>query len=84
MGDPLGGGQRRPRVRQHGRAGLGRRDRAAATVEQWQAEFALQLTDLRAEPRLGQVQPGRRAGEVRLLGHGDEVAKLPQFHNYQL
>ena len=32
------------------------------------------------QARLADVQPRRRAGEVQLLGHGDEVAQMSQLH----
>jgi hypothetical protein len=74
-------GERRPRIRQHGLAGLGEPYRAAGPVEQLRAELPLQPADLRAHPGLGDAHPLGGPGEAPLLGHRDEVLELPQLHN---
>jgi len=53
---------------------------AGAANEQRDAEFGLQRADLLAERRLLHVEPPRRTGDVPLLGDGDEVAEMTQFH----
>ncbi|GAB3872234.1 hypothetical protein GCM10027610_137320 [Dactylosporangium cerinum] len=76
----LDGGERGPRVGQHRRAGRGQPDLPAGAVQQVLPELPLQLPDLRAHARLRDPQPGRGAGEARLLGDGDEVRQLVQLH----
>jgi hypothetical protein len=49
-------------------------------VQEHHAELGLELADLLAHCRLGDVEPLRRAPEVKLLGDGDEVAEMSQFH----
>ena len=44
------------------------------------AELVFEHSQLAAERRLGDVQAGRGAAEMQLLGHGDEVAEMAQFH----
>jgi hypothetical protein len=63
------------RVEQGG-AGGGERHPArpgAPALEQREADVALEAADLLAERRLREAEPARRAAEVELLGHGDEV-----------
>jgi hypothetical protein len=67
-------------VRQHRLARLGQPGDPRGPVEQLLPEFAFELPDLGAHPGLGDVKPGGRTGEVLLLGDGDEVLQLPQFH----
>src|SRR5690349_4117451 len=50
------------------------------TVQEHHAELGLELADLLAHRRLGDVQPLCRAAEMQLLGDGDEVAEMSQFH----
>ena len=70
-----------PRSVERGRAG-GRQARGAAgSVEEWCAEVLFELADLCADTGLADVDARRGAGEIRLLGHGDEVLELPDFHN---
>ena len=66
-------------------AGAGGRQarRAAGPVEERCAEVRFELADLRADAGLADVHRAGRTGEVRLLGHGDEVLELPEFHNYR-
>ena len=54
--------------------------RPARPVDQRGAEVVLELPDLRADPRLADVDAFRGTGEVRFLGDRDEVLQLPQFH----
>ena len=55
--------QRDAHVVQEGLAGLGQRDAAIVAVEQLHAQLALQLRDLQAERRLGDVR--RAAARVK-------------------
>jgi hypothetical protein len=54
--------------------------RAAVAQEDALAELGLEPADLLADRRLGDPQPLRRAREVRLLGHGDEIGELTELH----
>lgn len=75
-----GGGQRRPGVRQRRTPGRGQGGSAGGAVEQGGAEVVLELADLGTDPGLADVDAVGGPGEVRLLGHRDEVRELPQFH----
>ena len=55
-------------------------DAARRPVEQRLAELGLEAPDLLRQRRLGDVQPLGGAAEVPLLGHGDEVAQVPELH----
>ena len=59
--------------------GVGQLDAARRPMEERRAQLVLELADLGAERLLGEVQPSRRAGEVQLLGHGDERAQVTQL-----
>ena len=72
--------QHRARVRQERLAGLGQRHVALHAVEQRRAELGLQLADLLADRRLGDVQLLGRAGEVQMAAHRLEVGELMDFH----
>lgn len=52
-------------------------DLPGGPYEQFRTEFALQPPDVAAECLLGDVEPGGGAGEVQLLGDGDEGAQQP-------
>lgn len=58
--------------------GAGERDLSAASHEKLGAELLLELANLPAEHRLGDVEALRRPSEVQLLGDGDEVAEPSQ------
>lgn len=47
------------------------------------AEIVFELPDLGADSRLADMHAFGCAGEVRFLGHRDEVFQLPQFHNWR-
>jgi len=72
-----------PSVREGGRAGVGELRDPAGSVEQRGAQLVLQGPDLGTHPGLADVHPLRRAGEVGLLGHRQEVLELPKFHNHR-
>ena len=59
---------------------LGQFHALAGALEELGAEFVLQLLDLPGQGRLGDVQAGRGAAEIELLGQGEEVSQVPQFH----
>jgi len=67
-------------VRQEDMAGLGEPYAAAGAVEERGAEFPLQLGDLVTKAGLGDMAPGRRAGEVMFLLHGDGELQLAKIH----
>lgn len=60
--------------------GLGQPQRSA-TLKQNDAQFILQLLDLPAQRRLGDVQAFGRAGEVEGLPQHLEIAQVTQFHD---
>ena len=74
-------GQHGARVAQEGLARRGQLDAAARALEQRAAELGLERANLLAERRLGDVQPRGGTPEVQLLGDGDEIAKLAEFHD---
>jgi hypothetical protein len=49
-------------------------------MEQSDADLLLQLPDLLAEGRLGNIQSSGRPAEMKLLGNGDEIMEVPKFH----
>ncbi len=63
--------------------GLGGFDGVGGAVEQSDAQLLLQLPDLAAQRRLGDVQPLGGPGEIPLLSNGKEVAKATQFRHAQ-
>jgi hypothetical protein len=71
-------------VRQQCVAGGGQPDAALVPVEQRLAELALEPADLRAHRRLSDRQAERRARDLALLGHRDEVGEVPQLHKQSL
>jgi hypothetical protein len=73
-------GQREPRLAEKGASGVGELDAPLVAREEGGAELALEIADLPAERRLGDVQSRGRVTEVQLLGDGDEVAEVAQLH----
>jgi hypothetical protein len=65
-------------VHQEPLAVRGERDLAGGAGEQPPAELPLEPGDVAAEGLLGQVEPGGGAGEVQLLGNGDEMTQQTQ------
>lgn len=61
-------------------AGVGEFDAAVGALEQARTDFLLQRLDLLAQRRLGDPQALGGAAEVQLLGDGDEIAQVPEFH----
>ena len=72
--------QRPPRLRQQHLTGGGELDAALGAAEQRDPQLLLQLPDLQAEGRLRDPEPCRGAGEVELIGDGDEAAELALLH----
>src|SRR5262249_18515258 len=56
----------------------------ASAQKNGHAEFKFELLDTAGKARLCDVATLRRAPEVSLFRHGDEVAKLPNKHQPQL
>ena len=54
------------------------------SVEQFDAQLGLELSDLLRQRRLGHVKPRGRPAEVTFLGDGDEVAEVAQIHMHSL
>ncbi|MOA60586.1 hypothetical protein D3C78_1854990 [compost metagenome] len=57
----------------------GEADLARAAIEQGAAEAGFQGLDAAGQRRLTEVDRLRRAGEVAVLGEGDEVAELAKI-----
>ncbi len=62
-------------------AGIGQRQRPACPIEQRDTDLILELLDLPAERRLGDVQLLGRAGEIALPRNGDEIAELTRLQD---
>ena len=62
------------------RPGIGQVDPPGGTAQQRHPQLGLELTDLLGQRRLGHVQPLGGPAEVPLLGDGDEVAQVTEFH----
>ena len=69
------------RLWQQDAAGVGQPDLARGPLEQLGAKLALQRADGHRQGRLDEVEAPCGPGEVPLLGDGDEVLKVPQFHD---
>ena len=63
-------------------ARLGQLDPARLAPEQLHVELGFERADLLAERRLLDAEPLGRAGDVTLLGDGDEIAEVAQFHSH--
>src|SRR4051794_31478973 len=80
----VGGAQHAARLLEQRTARGGQRDAALRAVEEPDAELLLELADLLADRRLGDVEPLRGAAEVQLFGDGDEVPEMAEFHRWAL
>lgn len=67
------------RLEQRGARG-GQPDRARRALEQRRAELAFERTDALAQGWLGDMQAGRRATEVQLLGDREKRGDLAELH----
>ncbi|MNQ81647.1 hypothetical protein D3C85_966780 [compost metagenome] len=61
-------------------AGFGQLHPPVGAFQQARADFLFQRLDLLAQGRLGNTQLFGRPAEVQLLGHGNEIAQVSQFH----
>jgi len=61
------------------RAGFGELDVAPGPPEQPHLQEAFEPRDRLRQARLGDVQPGSRAPEMQLLGHGREVPQVAEL-----
>src|SRR3954469_15351498 len=80
----VGGAQDAARLLEQHNARRGQRDAAVRAVEEPDAELVLELADLLADGRLGDVEPLPGAAEVQLFGDGDEVPEMAEFHRWAL
>jgi len=78
--EPGGMVDERLRIFEQRPAGIREVHTSLVTSEQPQTQLALQLLDLATERRLADIQPPRSSREIQVVSKGDEVAKLPQFH----
>ena len=79
LGGAFGVRQRPARAFQERASGVGELDLAGGPEEQVDSEVPFELPDRRAERRLGHVHAPRRAAEVQLLRHRDEVAQVAEL-----
>ena len=61
-------------------AGLGQHDAAAVTLEERRRDLVLELPDLAAERRLGQLELGRGAADIANLGEFQEGVQKLRSH----
>ncbi len=80
----LGSAQDLPRLRQENATRLGQLHVPARPVQQRHIHLLLELADLQAQRRLGDVQALGRPREVEFLGDGDEVPEVAKVHRYIL
>ena len=80
----LGSAQDLPRLLQENATRLGQLHVPTRAVQQCHIHLLLELADLQAQRRLGDVQALGRPREVEFLGDGDEVAEVARVHRYIL
>ena len=68
--------QRRSAGLGHGSPGIGQPDPPPIALQELQADRVLEVAELLGDRRLGQVEGGRRARNVLVLGDRDKGAKL--------
>jgi hypothetical protein len=56
------------------------RHASLVAVQQLDSQLELELSDLLAQRRLREVKPLRRAPEMQLFGHGNEIANPSKLH----
>src|SRR5256885_9756024 len=76
----LGARKNGARVFQQGLASRREPHAARQACEQGCAHLFLQLLELGRQRRLGNEKLASGAADVALLGHGDEIAQMAQFH----
>jgi hypothetical protein len=69
-------------LNQHG-TDLGRANAARKPLKQANAEFLLQEFDLLAERRLCDAELFGGVREAAVIGDGNEIAQMPEFHVYR-
>src|SRR6202011_3983046 len=77
---PFSGAQHLPSVGQELAAGGRQFDVSAVADEELGPKLTFETLDLLRERRSSQVKPLRGPTEMQLLGNGDEVGQLPEFH----
>ncbi len=81
IGDSLARmGDDRAGFRQKHQAGLGQGHAAFAADDQRDTHLLLKILNLPANGGVRNVQPGGGAPNVQFFGHGDKIAKMPEFH----
>jgi hypothetical protein len=73
-------GERQPRLDKEGSAGVRQLDSTARPMEEADAEFMLEATNLLTERRLRDVKAPGGSTEVQFFRHRDEIAEVPKFH----
>jgi hypothetical protein len=74
------GGEDRARLVAEDGAALGELHAAREPAEEREAQLALEVAHLLRQRRLADAERLRRAREVAVLGHREEVAQVPQLH----
>src|SRR6185503_6945143 len=77
----IGLGEDHPRFGDEHPARFGQLHLPLRPMEQFDAEFILELPDLLTERRLTDVKTLRRLSEVQAVGNGNGVAEVAQFHS---
>src|SRR5690242_5798965 len=75
----FGSGEQRPGVLEQRLPCSGELNTVGVTLHEGGSDALFELVDLAAERLLGEVQPRGGAGEVELLGEGQERAKVPHL-----
>ncbi len=76
------GGQRGDGPGPKGVAGVGEAQVVRGAVGEPHAEVGFELAQGAGQGGLGEVEPGRGAGQVGLVGVGEEVAQMTQLHGH--
>jgi hypothetical protein len=59
-------------------------DPRSVAQEQGTTQFTFQIPDLPAQRRLAEMQPLGRPGEIQVIGNGQKIAQVAQFHTRHL
>ena len=78
--EPIHGPEHVASLHEEPLAGRSEHHPPARPLEQAHAELVLQLADALRQGRRGELQPGRGAAEVALLGDGHEVAQPSEIN----
>jgi hypothetical protein len=79
---PLRLGESQPRFDQEGSAGICQLNSAVCPIEEANAEFPLEATNLLTQWRLRDVQALRGATEVQLFRDSEEIAEMTKLHEW--